>query len=118
MSSAATAGAVYEKTNMKTIPRKRWSIELTLAGTILVHIFICLFDIYTGLPLGAKFQSERTQKYPFVRCFNLNPIQIRGGSFIDYKIMVRKVSYGHNCLTIMREYIEYTFSYKGLKCPI
>ena len=35
----------------------------------------------SGLPLGAKFYSEPTKKTPFLRCFDLKTLQIRGVTF-------------------------------------
>ena len=39
--------------------------------------------IHTGLLLRAKFQSGQTQKTQFSRCFDLNPLQIRGVKFFE-----------------------------------
>ena len=35
----------------------------------------------SGLPLGAKFYLELTKKTPFLRCFDLKTLQIRGVTF-------------------------------------
>ena len=56
------------------------------------------FDMVAGLPLRAKFEAGQTQKRPFLRFFYLNPLQIRGVTFLIAKIWSEKLGMGtHFC---------------------
>ena len=46
------------------------------------------FDMVAGLPLRAKFNSGQNRTIPFLRCFDLKTIQIRGVTFSICQILV------------------------------
>ena len=62
----------------------------------------------SGLPLKAKFQSERTGKTQFLRCFHLNPLQIRGVTICIAKLWFE--SSGVKYLLKQRVGIKNTFT--------
>ena len=59
-------------------------------------IFSHFTTIGPGLRLRAKFQSGHTRKTPFLRCFALNPLQIRGVTFSIANVWSQKLGIGTN----------------------